>query len=74
MDVNKGGGLYKDNVLGRVEVNKSELGRFNVKRGDVFTRTSETLDEIGFSAVALDDFRDTVFSGFVLQARPKVKC
>lgn len=74
MDVNKGGGLYKDNVLGRVEVNKSELGRFNVKRGDVFfTRTSETLDEIGFSAVALDDFRDTVFSGFVLRARPKSK-
>lgn len=74
MDINRGGGLYKDNVLGRVEVNKSELDRFNVKRGDVFfTRTSETLDEIGFSAVALDNFEDTVFSGFVLRARPKGK-
>lgn len=72
MDVNRGGGLYKDNIFGRVEVNKSELSRFNVKKGDVFfTRTSETLDEIGFSAVALDDFQDTVFSGFVLRARPK---
>ncbi len=72
MDINKGGGLYKDNIFGRVEVNKSELARFNVVRGDVFfTRTSETLDEIGFSAVALDNFQDTVFSGFVLRARPK---
>lgn len=72
MDINRGGGLYKDNIFGRVEVNKSELARFNVRRGDVFfTRTSETLDEIGFSAVALDNFEDTVFSGFVLRARPK---
>lgn len=74
MDVNRGGGLYQEDVLGRVSVNKSELARFDVKRGDVFfTRTSETLDEIGFSAVALDDFRDTVFSGFVLRARPKTE-
>jgi type I restriction enzyme S subunit len=71
MDVNRGGGLRAENILGRVEVNESELKRFSVKRGDVFfTRTSETLDEIGFSAVALDNFRDTVFSGFVLRARP----
>lgn len=74
MDINRGGGLYMDNILGKVEVNKSELDRFNVKKGDVFfTRTSETLDEIGFSAVALDDFQNTVFSGFVLRARPKGK-
>ena len=72
MDINRGGGLYEDNIHGRVDVNKSELDRFNVKKGDVFfTRTSETLEEIGFSAVALDDFQDTVFSGFVLRARPK---
>ena len=72
MDVNRGGGLRAENIRGQVEVNESELKRFNVKRGDVFfTRTSETLDEIGFSAVALDNFRDTVFSGFVLRARPK---
>ncbi len=74
MDINRGGGLYKDNIFGRVEVNESELARFNVSRGDVFfTRTSETLDEIGFSAVALDNFENTVFSGFVLRARPKVE-
>jgi len=71
-DVHRGGGLYKKNVLGKVEVSKSEINRFNVKKGDVFfTRTSETIKEIGFSAVALEDFEDTVFSGFVLRARPK---
>ena len=74
MDVNGGGGLYFENIVGKVEVNKSELDRFDVRKGDVFfTRTSETLDEIGFSAVALDDFKNTVFSGFVLRARPKGK-
>ncbi len=72
MDVNRGGGLYAKDILGKVDVNKSELERFDVKKGDVFfTRTSETLEEIGFTAVALDDFKNTVFSGFVLRARPK---
>ena len=36
MDINRGGGLYEDNIHGRVDVNKSELDRFNVKKGDVF--------------------------------------
>ncbi len=72
VDVYNGGGLTTLNVKGRVDVNKSELKRFDVKKGDVFfTRTSETIDEIGYSAVAIDDFKDTVFSGFVLRARQK---
>lgn len=72
VDVYNGGGLYQKIIKGLVEVSKSEKERFEVKKGDVFfTRTSETLNEIGFSAVALDDFKETVFSGFVLRARPK---
>lgn len=72
VDVYNGGGLYQKTIGGLVEVDESEKARFNVKKGDVFfTRTSETLDQIGFSAVALDDFKETVFSGFVLRARPK---
>lgn len=74
VDVYGTGGLYQESILGKVDVNKSELERFNVKKGDIFfTRTSETLKEIGFSAVALGDFKDTVFSGFVLRARQKGK-
>ena len=38
--------------------------------GDIFfTRTSETIDEIGFPSVMLDEPKDTVFSGFVLRGR-----
>lgn len=41
-----------------------------MKKGDVFfTRTSETIEEIGLSSVILDDVEDTVFSGFFLRAR-----
>jgi type I restriction enzyme S subunit len=36
-----------------------------------FTRTSETAAEIGTTSVLLDDAPETVFSGFVLRARPK---
>jgi len=72
VDVYKGGGLFQESINGLVEVTESERDRFEVKKGDVFfTRTSETLNEIGFSAVALGEFKYTVFSGFVLRARPK---
>ena len=72
VDVYNGGGLFQDSIKGLVEVSKSEKERFEVRKGDVFfTRTSETLSEIGFSAVVLEDFKETVFSGFVLRARPK---
>ena len=55
----------------RVDVSKSELEAFEVRRGDVFfTRTSETVEEIGVAAAMLDPAKDTVFSGFVLRARP----
>jgi type I restriction enzyme, S subunit len=43
-----------------------------VKKGDVlFTRTSETPDEIGMASVILDEPNQTVFSGFVLRGRPR---
>ena len=71
-DVYSGGGIHKSSLKGKVRVSKLEIVRFNVLKGDVFfTRTSETLEEIGQAAVALDDFEDTVFSGFVIRARQK---
>ena len=36
-----------------------------------FTRTSETVEEIGVVSVMLYESHDTVFSGFVLRARPR---
>lgn len=72
MDVYNHAALKADDILGRVTVSKEELDAYSAKRGDVFfTRTSETAEEVGIASVLLDDVRDTVFSGFVLRARPK---
>lgn len=44
----------------------------DVKRGDVFlTRTSETMDELGMSCVALRDIPFATFNGFTKRLRPK---
>jgi type I restriction enzyme S subunit len=53
-------------------VTKAEREAYEVRKGDVFfTRTSETVEEIGVAAAMLDPMKDTVYSGFVLRARPK---
>jgi type I restriction enzyme S subunit len=71
MDVFRQPGLRLGRIEGRVDVSKSELEAFEVRKGDVFfTRTSETVEEIGVAAAMLDPVKDTVFSGFVLRARP----
>jgi type I restriction enzyme, S subunit len=72
VDVYNNRQINRDKLQGSVRVTDSEIERFNVKDGDVFfTRTSETIDEIGFSAVAINTEPGTVFSGFVLRAREK---
>lgn len=72
MDVYKNSGIYATDLTGKVTLSKDEIRNYEVKKGDVFfTRTSETVDEIGVSTVALDEMPDTVFSGFVLRGRPK---
>ena len=38
MDINRGGGLRMKNIRGKVEVNKSELARFGVKKGEFFSQ------------------------------------
>ena len=59
------------NVDGLVESSATERRIFSVKRGDVFfTRTSETIEEIGFSATCLKDIQDATFAGFLIRFRP----
>jgi len=71
MDVFKNNGLKSGDLSGRVTLSPQEIKNFDVRKGDVFfTRTSETVEEIGISAVMLEDVKNTVFSGFVLRARP----
>ena len=72
MDVFECPGLRADDLSGRVNLSAEEIKNFEVRVGDVFfTRTSETVEEIGVASVMLDDPRDTVFSGFVLRARSR---
>jgi len=72
MDVYRNRGVILKDIAGSVTVTKQELQNYSAKKGDVFfTRTSETVDEIGISSVMLEEAKDTVFSGFVLRGRPK---
>lgn len=55
-------------------VNSTEKERqlCSIERGDVFlTRTSETMEELGMSCVALRDFEGATFNGFTKRLRPK---
>lgn len=62
--------IYSKNLKGKVELNVKEINRFKVESGDIFfTRTSETIDQIGYPSVLMDESKDTVFSGFVLRGR-----
>src|SRR5262249_40639518 len=72
VDVYKKRALTAKDLKGRVTVSNEELKNYDVKKDDVFfTRTSETVEEIGIAAVITEDLQDTVFSGFILRARPK---
>lgn len=72
MDVFNHFGIKKKDITGKVFLSAAEKQNFSAKEGDVFfTRTSETQEEIGTSAVLMEDINECVFSGFVLRGRPK---
>ena len=63
--------IRKKHINGFVELSDKEIANFSVRKGDVFfTRTSETINDIGMSATLVEDIENCVFSGFVLRARP----
>ena len=54
-----------------VESTEKERESCSIKRGDVFiTRTSETMNELGMSSVALRDYPDATYNGFTKRLRP----
>lgn len=62
--------LFAKNIKGKVLVSRQEIYNNSVQLGDIlFTRTSETIEEIGLPSVVMDEQKDTVFSGFLLRAR-----
>lgn len=54
-----------------VEVDEKERDSYSIKKGDVFiTRTSETMEELGMSTVALKDYPNATYNGFTKRLRP----
>lgn len=70
------GDVYKNpelptKVTGLVQATSEDRSRYSVEAGDVFfTRTSETIEEIGFSSVCTQDIPDAVYAGFLIRFRP----
>ena len=55
-----------------VQSSEKEREACSIRKGDVFiTRTSETMDELGMSSVALRDYPDATYNGFTKRLRPK---
>lgn len=70
VDVFHNRGITFKHLQGKVRLTEKEINKFRVEKGDIFfTRTSETIEEIGYPSVMLDIPTDTVFSGFVLRGR-----
>ena len=56
---------------GRANSTIEDRTRYSVREGDVlFTRTSETIEEIGFAATCINTITNAVFSGFLIRFRP----
>lgn len=70
------GDVYKnfilpENPISLVESSGKDREIYSVKYGDVFfTRTSETIEEIGFTSTCLKTIENAVFAGFVIRFRP----
>ena len=69
------GDVYNNETLptqveGLVKSTKADRERYSVKETDVFfTRTSETIEEIGISSTCMKTIENCVFSGFVIRFR-----
>lgn len=73
------GDVYKNYSLpktgsGLANSSDSDKINYSVLKGDVFfTRTSETIEEIGFTSTCLNTIEDATFSGFLIRFRPYPK-
>lgn len=55
-----------------METSEKEQEIYSIKAGDVLiTRTSETIDELAMSCVAVKDYPKATYSGFTKRLRPK---
>ena len=70
------GDVYKNyklphSVSGLIDTTEDERAKYSVEYGDIFfTRTSETIEEVGFSCVCKNSIPNATFAGFVIRLRP----
>lgn len=58
-------------VSGLIDSSDEERRNYSVEAGDIFfTRTSETIEEVGFSSVCEETIPDATFAGFLIRVRP----
>ncbi|MCC5938642.1 MAG: restriction endonuclease subunit S [Lunatimonas sp.] len=70
-DVYKNASL-PDQILGLAKSSELDKENYSVLEGDIFfTRTSETVEEIGLSSVCLNSVPAAVFAGFLIRFRPQ---
>ena len=70
------GDVYKNYELphsgsGLIDTTEDERATYSVEYGDIFfTRTSETIEEVGFSCVCKRSIPNATFAGFIIRLRP----
>ncbi len=70
------GDVYKNMALpesvdGLIETTEQERNNYSVQENDIFfTRTSETIEEVGFSCVCKKTIPNATFAGFLIRLRP----
>lgn len=61
-----------ESVSGLANASVAERSQYSIERGDVlFTRTSETAEEIGFASTCFQTITNATFAGFLIRFRPK---
>lgn len=56
---------------GRANSSEEDRQKYSLTEGDVlFTRTSETIEEIGFASTCIETIPNVVYSGFLIRFRP----
>lgn len=59
------------NLSDLMDTSEKEQETYSIKNGDIFlTRTSEVVDELAMSSVAIKDYPKATFSGFLKRLRP----
>ncbi|MCM1539663.1 MAG: restriction endonuclease subunit S [Blautia sp.] len=66
--------VLPEKLMEKMDTSAEEQERYSVKKGDIFlTRTSEVIDELAMSGVAVQDYPNATFSGFAKRLRPLQK-